>query len=129
MHCRNDKILFETLEVKKSGKKFIEDVHAFKVKAVQEFEKESEIFGWFAIVGVFLILQAVVSAANYSGAATPPVFGDFEAQRHWMEITFHLPIKDWYFNTTDNDLTYWGLDYPPLTAYHSCFLGLMFVFG
>lgn len=24
-----------------------------------------------------------------------------------------------YFNTTENDLNYWGLDYPPLTAYHS----------
>lgn len=24
-----------------------------------------------------------------------------------------------YFNTTNNDLNYWGLDYPPLTAYHS----------
>jgi alpha-1,3-glucosyltransferase len=66
------------------------------------------------------------------------MFGDFEAQRHWMEITIHLPIGDWfvpldllfadwgssvdrgscdnrYRNTTDNDLLYWGLDYPPLT--------------
>ncbi|KFQ56478.1 Dolichyl pyrophosphate Man9GlcNAc2 alpha-1,3-glucosyltransferase, partial [Nestor notabilis] len=24
-----------------------------------------------------------------------------------------------YFNTSDNNLLYWGLDYPPLTAYHS----------
>uniref|UniRef100_A0A8D2L6W4 Alpha-1,3-glucosyltransferase n=1 Tax=Varanus komodoensis TaxID=61221 RepID=A0A8D2L6W4_VARKO len=24
-----------------------------------------------------------------------------------------------YFNTSDNNLQYWGLDYPPLTAYHS----------
>ena len=24
-----------------------------------------------------------------------------------------------YVNGTDNDLQYWGLDYPPLTAYHS----------
>lgn len=24
-----------------------------------------------------------------------------------------------YLNTTNNDLNYWGLDYPPLTAYHS----------
>ncbi|XP_028857718.1 dolichyl pyrophosphate Man9GlcNAc2 alpha-1,3-glucosyltransferase isoform X2 [Denticeps clupeoides] len=28
-----------------------------------------------------------------------------------------------YFNTTDNDLDYWGLDYPPLTAYHSLLCG------
>ncbi|KAJ3112248.1 Glucosyltransferase-like protein [Phlyctochytrium bullatum] len=45
--------------------------------------------------------------------------GDFEAQRHWLEITHHLPPSQWYFY----DLEYWGLDYPPLTAYHSKLLG------
>uniref|UniRef100_A0A182S7W0 Alpha-1,3-glucosyltransferase n=1 Tax=Anopheles maculatus TaxID=74869 RepID=A0A182S7W0_9DIPT len=30
----------------------------------------------------------------------------------------------WYRNTSDNDLLYWGLDYPPLTAYHSYLVGL-----
>ena len=49
--------------------------------------------------------------------------GDFEAQRHWMEITIHLPISKWY----TYDLQYWGLDYPPLTAYHSWLLGKMWV--
>ena len=48
--------------------------------------------------------------------------GDFEAQRHWMEITTQLPISHWYFY----DLQYWGLDYPPLTAYHSWLLGKMY---
>lgn len=47
------------------------------------------------------------------------MFGDYEAQRHWQEVTYNLPLQEWYFNTTDNDLNYWGLDYPPLTAYHS----------
>jgi alpha-1,3-glucosyltransferase len=47
--------------------------------------------------------------------------GDFEAQRHWMEITKHLPVSQWYFY----DLQWWGLDYPPLTAYHSWVLGTM----
>ncbi|KAL9127386.1 MAG: hypothetical protein Q9175_007743 [Cornicularia normoerica] len=50
---------------------------------------------------------------------SPPLHGDFEAQRHWMEITTQLPISEWYFY----DLRYWGLDYPPLTAYHSWLLG------
>lgn len=45
--------------------------------------------------------------------------GDYEAQRHWMEITTNLPISQWYFH----DLQWWGLDYPPLTAYHSWLLG------
>jgi alpha-1,3-glucosyltransferase len=36
-----------------------------------------------------------------------------------MEITTQLPISQWYFH----DLSWWGLDYPPLTAYHSWMLG------
>ncbi|VDM69260.1 unnamed protein product [Strongylus vulgaris] len=53
------------------------------------------------------------------------MYGDFEAQRHWMEITYHLPVREWYVNGTDNDLLYWGLDYPPLTAYHSYIMGFL----
>ncbi|XP_078249070.1 dolichyl pyrophosphate Man9GlcNAc2 alpha-1,3-glucosyltransferase isoform X4 [Pogona vitticeps] len=66
-----------------------------------------------------LIVRWTVSLGSYSGAGKPPMFGDYEAQRHWQEITYNLPIKHWYFNTSDNNLQYWGLDYPPLTAYHS----------
>eukprot|EP01006_Ploeotia_vitrea_P066292 TRINITY_DN94680_c0_g1_i1.p1 TRINITY_DN94680_c0_g1~~TRINITY_DN94680_c0_g1_i1.p1 ORF type:complete len:544 (+),score=31.37 TRINITY_DN94680_c0_g1_i1:132-1634(+) len=51
------------------------------------------------------------------------MFGDFEAQRHWMELTAHLPVGEWYTNSTNNDLLYWGLDYPPLTAWHSMACG------
>merc|ERR550534_2036107 len=36
-----------------------------------------------------------------------------------MEITGNLPVEAWYRNSSENDLLYWGLDYPPLTAYHS----------
>eukprot|EP00903_Cladosiphon_okamuranus_P013142 g12256.t1 len=43
------------------------------------------------------------------------MYGDYEAQRHWMEITNALPLHQWY----RYDLEYWGLDYPPLTAYVS----------
>ena len=45
--------------------------------------------------------------------------GDFEAQRHWMEITVNLPVGEWYYY----DLSYWGLDYPPLSAYQSWVCG------
>ncbi|XP_075143838.1 dolichyl pyrophosphate Man9GlcNAc2 alpha-1,3-glucosyltransferase [Leptodactylus fuscus] len=64
-----------------------------------------------------------VSLYPYSGAKTPPMFGDYEAQRHWQEVTLNVPVQEWYFNSTDNDLLYWGLDYPPLTAYHSLLCG------
>jgi alpha-1,3-glucosyltransferase len=55
------------------------------------------------------------------GQGTPPMFGDYEAQRHWMELTIHLPFRQWY----TYDLPYWGLDYPPLTAYVSWVCGIM----
>ncbi len=51
------------------------------------------------------------------------MFGDYEAQRHWMELTRHLPTRLWYAY----DLQYWGLDYPPLTAYVSWLCGIVYV--
>lgn len=77
---------------------------------------------WVAryIVIVFaVIIRCAVGLGSYSGENTPPMFGDFEAQRHWMEITMGLPMSQWYFY----DLQYWGLDYPPLTAFHSLLCG------
>lgn len=70
------------------------------------------------IVGLF---RWAIGLWGYSGYGIPPMHGDFEAQRHWMEITIHLPTSMWYFY----DLQYWGLDYPPLTAYHSWLCGKM----
>lgn len=70
-----------------------------------------------------LLLRWCVTYHSYSGEGKPPMFGDYEAQRHWQEITLNVPIEKWYINTTNNDLQYWGLDYPPLTAYHSLVLG------
>lgn len=68
------------------------------------------------IVGLFRWCTAIWP---YSGFRKPPMHGDFEAQRHWMELTINLPVTHWYFH----DLQWWGLDYPPLTAYHSWLLG------
>ncbi|KAI8822334.1 glycosyl transferase [Chytriomyces cf. hyalinus JEL632] len=68
---------------------------------------------------VALLLRWTLSLWGYSGLDSPPMYGDFEAQRHWLEITTQLPTKLWY----RYDLQYWGLDYPPLTAYHSLLLG------
>lgn len=58
-----------------------------------------------------------------AGEGKPPMYGDLEAQRHWMEITVNLPPFEWYHNSSSNDLEYWGLDYPPLSAYHSWLFG------
>ena len=72
-----------------------------------------------------LVVRWGVSLWPHSGESQPPLYGDYEAQRHWQEITVNLELADWYRNTTDNDLLYWGLDYPPLTAYHSYLTGLL----
>ncbi|KFX89816.1 hypothetical protein V490_06797 [Pseudogymnoascus sp. VKM F-3557] len=68
------------------------------------------------VVGMF---RWAAGLWGYSGYQNPPMHGDYEAQRHWMEITTQLPISQWYFH----DLEWWGLDYPPLTAYHSWIFG------
>lgn len=82
-----------------------------------------ELFKCLMLISAGICLRSTISLHSYSGQDRSPMFGDFEAQRHWQEVTVNLPIKDWYENTTDNDLLYWGLDYPPLTAYHSFILG------
>lgn len=87
-------------------------------------EKIDQFFLVGGVIVMGALLRVIVSLHPYSGQNNPPMFGDFEAQRHWQEITVNLPIRDWYENTTDNDLMYWGLDYPPLTAYHSWLVGL-----
>ncbi|POR34556.1 Dolichyl pyrophosphate Man9GlcNAc2 alpha-1,3-glucosyltransferase [Tolypocladium paradoxum] len=68
------------------------------------------------VVGLF---RWAAGLWGYSGFQRPPMFGDYEAQRHWMEVTTHVPMSQWYFH----DLQWWGLDYPPLTAYHSWVMG------
>ncbi|KAF2099896.1 ALG6, ALG8 glycosyltransferase [Rhizodiscina lignyota] len=77
---------------------------------------------WFTIPIILMVaflFRLATGFWGYSGSNSPPMHGDFEAQRHWMEITIHLPISQWY----SYDLQWWGLDYPPLTAYHSWLLG------
>jgi alpha-1,3-glucosyltransferase len=59
------------------------------------------------------------SSSTHTNSNSVTYGGDYEAQRHWMEITYHLPLNEWYYH----DLHYWGLDYPPLTAYVSYVCG------
>ncbi|CAN3370076.1 dolichyl pyrophosphate Man9GlcNAc2 alpha-1,3-glucosyltransferase [Diutina catenulata] len=73
----------------------------------------------YVVVMTALVIRGAVGLGGWSGRGVSPMFGDFEAQRHWLEITNHLPINQWYWY----DLQYWGLDYPPLTAFHSWILG------
>ncbi|KZO92679.1 glycosyltransferase family 57 protein [Calocera viscosa TUFC12733] len=69
----------------------------------------------YVTVGSTALVRWMVALGGYSGEGNPPMHGDYEAQRHWMELTLHLPPTKWYYY----DLQYWGLDYPPITAYVS----------
>lgn len=87
---------------------------------LHEFEKAPH--QWAAryiLVLTAIILRAAIGLGSFLGQGQGPINGDFEAQRHWMELTIHLPMSKWYFY----DLEYWGLDYPPLTAFH------LYIFG
>ena len=85
----------------------------------------------FAILSFAVLLRILVGFQPHSGQGdyqgpkgkpSPLKYGgDYEAQRHWMEITYHLPISEWYWHS----LEYWGLDYPPLTAYVSWVCGFV----
>ncbi|CAG0892072.1 unnamed protein product [Darwinula stevensoni] len=89
--------------------------------AVKKFQHQ--FIATASIVSFALAVRLMVSTHPHSGQGKPPMHGDYEAQRHWMEVTYNLPLADWYRNTSNNNLLYWGLDYPPLTAYHSLALG------
>uniref|UniRef100_A0A7S1XQQ6 dolichyl-P-Glc:Man9GlcNAc2-PP-dolichol alpha-1,3-glucosyltransferase n=1 Tax=Phaeomonas parva TaxID=124430 RepID=A0A7S1XQQ6_9STRA len=78
---------------------------------------------WLLVAMVGLALRHFVSLYPHSGRHNPPMYGDYEAQRHWMEVTWNLPVRDWYFDTPENDLQYWGLDYPPLSAFFALGVG------
>lgn len=98
-------------------------VSAFDSIQLSKTMSEPKILVNFVLIAFAIGLRSIVSLYPFSGAGKPPMFGDYEAQRHWQEITVNLPASHWYENTTDNDLLYWGLDYPPLTAYHSFLVG------
>lgn len=77
------------------------------------------LFGFAGLLRIMIGFHPHSGQNNYHGSKVA-YGGDYEAQRHWMELTLHLPsIGDWYWY----DLDYWGLDYPPLTAYVSWLCG------
>ena len=81
-----------------------------------------------AIISSAALLRILVGYGHHSGEGGHhgksdgvSYGGDYEAQRHWMELTTQLPLGEWYSREPE----YWGLDYPPLTAYHSYLCGVL----
>ncbi|GAB5359971.1 hypothetical protein AAMO2058_000587500 [Amorphochlora amoebiformis] len=98
-----------------SGANILEEAYGYTFG----YSDQAHLMGLLSISCLAIVIRCSVGAHPHSGMGKPPMFGDYEAQRHWMEVTVNLPVQDWYRNTTENDLQYWGLDYPPLTAYVS----------
>lgn len=51
---------------------------------------------WNTVAGCVtlgLILRWGVAMFPYSGEGQSPKYGDFEAHRHWMEITINIPLR------------------------------------
>merc|ERR1712226_89646 len=76
-----------------------------------------------SVIFCYMLIACFLSCSPHSGYQKPPMLGDYEAQRHWMELAVNVPISSIYTNGASNNLSYWGVDYPPLTVYHSAFLG------
>ncbi|KXZ49057.1 hypothetical protein GPECTOR_23g142 [Gonium pectorale] len=76
------------------------------------------------LVLLAILVRVLTGVSSYSGAGDPPKYGDYEAQRHWMELTINLPVRDWYTDSEFNSPDYWPLDYPPLSGYQSWLCGL-----
>ncbi len=95
-----------------------------KIINQKKIENNSMFLNTLLINILSIILKIITGLFGYSGENDPPKYGDCEAQRHWMELTINLPIKDWYTNSTLNPLSYWPIDYPPMSAYHSFIFGL-----
>uniref|UniRef100_A0A673Y9Z2 Alpha-1,3-glucosyltransferase n=1 Tax=Salmo trutta TaxID=8032 RepID=A0A673Y9Z2_SALTR len=61
------------------------------------------------------------SPRKWTRDGKPPMFGAYETQRHWQEVTYNLPVYyEWYFN----NLKCWGLDFCLYTHTHKLFLTL-----
>ena len=74
-----------------------------------------------AILLFVYIIKLSVGLGSFSGEGKAPLYGDLEAQRNWLSVTLHRPIAEWYYYRLDH----WGLDYPPLTAYHSLLMAFI----
>ena len=68
-----------------------------------------------------VLVKWITGLGSWSGKGMPPMFGDFEAQRHWMELTLHVQYQRWYFYGPE----WWQLDYPPISAWASLICGKM----
>lgn len=53
---------------------------------------------WYAFLSCAFsnAYEADICYSYCTGKGNPPMYGDYEAQRHWMEVTLNLKVKDWW---------------------------------
>ncbi|GJP47767.1 hypothetical protein CLOM_g6938 [Closterium sp. NIES-68] len=71
------------------------------------------------VIGFAVLVRLCTGLHPYSGMHTRLASATTRRSGNWMEITVNLPPSQWYRNSSVNDLSWWGLDYPPLTAWQS----------
>ena len=50
---------------------------------------------FFTLINEVFLSVDFLNVHLAAGKGKPPMFGDYEAQRHWMEITYNLPVDEW----------------------------------
>ncbi|MES1912116.1 MAG: hypothetical protein MHM6MM_004445 [Cercozoa sp. M6MM] len=90
-------------------------------QASQPARRRESRLAWIGFLFALLV-RVCIAAGGHSGQNDAPRYGDFEAQRHWMEITVQQPLQQWYRVSED----WWRLDYPPLSAFFAYLLGCLF---
>ncbi|KER30817.1 hypothetical protein T265_02856 [Opisthorchis viverrini] len=55
-------------------------------------KSNEEMVKWLLPVFIGFAIRSSVLLHPHSGQAKPPMYGDYEAQRHWMEVTTNLPV-------------------------------------
>lgn len=65
------------------------------VESLEKMGEQHEQAFKHIIFALLLIGLAFMAVFPHSGQNDPPKFGDYEAQRHWMEITINLRPSQW----------------------------------
>ena len=122
---KNDSEIKENINLNEKKK-----IYSFSIKNTPD-ENETNVkntfFYYTILINIFsILLKTLIGIYDYNGENKKPKFGNFETQRHWMEITINLNIKNWYTDSLENSKDYWPIDYPPLSSYHSFIFGYFF---
>ena len=94
----------------------------YKCPRLNSFKSVIILISISAIIKLVYGLSATVHSEKYG-----LYVGDSEFHRHWLEVTTHLPVSEWYVESGFNPRYFLFLDYPVVTAYFHGFIGRIFI--